>query len=106
MRRLLVTVLSVVASGPGYAQPSPSPPASDATPEAPKTAETPETPETIAQAKTYYEAGHQAFINARYVVAIAAFSQALSLAPSRMSVRLALAESLRYQYFIDDDGAK
>jgi len=62
--------------------------------------------QALVQAKTYYAAGRDAFDNAKYVLAIDALEQALTLAPGRVTVKFALGKAYRFQYIVDSDPAK
>jgi hypothetical protein len=64
------------------------------------------TQQDLAQAKTYYEVGREAFDNAKYDLAIRALEQAYSIVPDRASVKFSLAKAYRYQYFLDRDVPK
>jgi hypothetical protein len=61
---------------------------------------------SLEQARTFYNAGRDAFYAARYVVAIDAFERAIAMAPDRASVQVALGKAYRFQYVIDGDAAK
>jgi hypothetical protein len=85
---LVAAVLAVALVRPAHAQPT------DATANA------------MEQARTFYNAGRDAFYAAKYVVAIDALERAYALAPNRASVQLALGKAYRFQYVIDGDAAK
>jgi hypothetical protein len=58
------------------------------------------------EARKLFEAGVQAYEQARYAEAAQAFERANQLAPRRARIVFALAQSLRRQYFLDQDGAR
>lgn len=57
-------------------------------------------PENLDQAKTYFQAGAQAYAVGQYTVAVQAFEQAWALAP-RPAILFSMAQALRRQYFVD-----
>nr|HEX4316630.1 PEGA domain-containing protein [Kofleriaceae bacterium] len=94
MRRTHIIALALGCSRLALAQPdSAAPPAAPA-------------PEALGEAKAYYEAGREAFDDARYTIAIRALEQAYAIVPDRPSVKFSLGKAYRYQYFVDNDALK
>lgn len=60
--------------------------------------------EDIERAKTYFEAGAQAYSVGQFKAAVQAFEQAYNLAP-RSAILFSMAQALRKQYFVDNDRA-
>jgi len=56
--------------------------------------------EKLDQAKTFFQAGAQAYAVGQYQVAVQAFEQAWALAP-RPAIIFSMAQALRRQYFVD-----
>lgn len=56
--------------------------------------------EDLDRAKTYFQAGAQAYAVGQYQVAVQAFEQAWTLAP-RPAIIFSMAQALRRQYFVD-----
>jgi hypothetical protein len=59
----------------------------------------------VEAARQYFDAGKQAYEGGQYLVAIAAFEEAMKLSP-RPPVIFSLAQAYRRQYFVDRDPAK
>lgn len=59
----------------------------------------------VEQAKTYFEAGRQAYEANRYAIAASAFEEAYRLSP-RPQILFSMAQAYRQQYFMDRDPAK
>jgi hypothetical protein len=92
MRHLVVALAVVASVSAVHAAPdNPQPPTGE---------------QALAQARTYYAAGRDAFDGGKYVLAIDALEQALTLAPTRASVRFALGKAYRFQFIVDSDPAK
>jgi hypothetical protein len=59
-------------------------------------------PDKVKEAKTYFDAGKQAYEAGRYAVAASAFEEAQRLSP-RPQILFSLAQAVRQQYFVDRD---